>query len=87
MHRKAREVELVRERREAQAVPILRRAVAAHVDVEPRFGRGDLHVEGLSRARQRLRERPRDHGRAVLQRGLGDGAMVDLDDMMAARAM
>ena len=49
------------------------RAGAAHVDIEPAIGRGDLDVERLSHRDQRLGDRPGRLDRAVQMRDRGSG--------------
>ena len=59
------------------------RTGAAHVDVEPALGGGDLDVERLFDRQQRFRQRPGRIERAI-ERGIEDRAAIDRDDVVRA---
>ena len=81
MDGQAREIEIRREVDHPRRSCVLQRAVAAHIHVEARLRVRDLDVERLARPAPSCAPMARaTTGACSLQLGLGDGAMVDLDD-------
>jgi len=77
------EIALLRNAGERRHQRRRQRAGAAHVDVEPGIGRGDLNVERLFRGIERFRNGPRGADRSVEAFGQ-DRAAVDRNDVVCA---